>query len=105
MRQWAYCSARGPLHTRASMIDAGRLSQACTQGEIDEAFSSAKKAQKLWAKTPLYVSLHTLKCCLALAAYLLTAPLVSQLEARRAPEENGGHTARACPTHCRCHDG
>jgi acyl-CoA reductase-like NAD-dependent aldehyde dehydrogenase len=35
------------------MIDAGRLSQACTQGEIDEAFSSAKKAQKLWAKTPL----------------------------------------------------
>ena len=40
--------------------------QACTQGEIDEAFAAAKKAQKLWSKTPLYGRL----CCVAPARAL-----------------------------------
>ena len=31
-----------------------RCAQACTQGEIDEAFAATKAAQKLWSKTPLY---------------------------------------------------
>ena len=47
--------------------------QACTQGEIDEAFAAAKKAQKLWSKTPLYGRV----CCVAPCTRPVPAVLVT----------------------------
>ena len=35
--------------------------QACTREEIDEAFLSARNAQKLWSKTPLWQRAELLK--------------------------------------------
>ena len=54
------CSVRALLHWQprgrktCSYANSALRTQACTQGEIDEAFAEAKKAQALWSKTPLY---------------------------------------------------
>jgi glyceraldehyde-3-phosphate dehydrogenase (NADP+) len=58
------------------------LVQACTQGEVDEAYDGARAAQKIWASTPLWKRaehLHKAAECLREHADAITPVLVAEV--------------------------